>query len=128
MPIMKRLFTNIARLFVVSYARRILRRRISLADKLHKEKKTRYYVAYDLDMSKDLIVINRKGFRGLKRLYKIYDPSISTLNLKDGAYYYTADAAEKDALHPIEQESRKIAFINLMLERAGLVSASHSRR
>jgi hypothetical protein len=117
---MKRYLRNVARYFVILYSNRILRRRIKLADRLHAKKKTRFYVALDPMNSRNLLVMNRKGFRNLKRVFKIYDTTQTTIKLKEGSYYFTADAGENDPIPAIEKEARRLAFIQYMLTRAKL--------
>lgn len=119
---MKNPFKRIAAFLVTAYANRIYRKRVKLADKLHEELKWRMYVCMPFGGS-NLIIMDRKGFRKAKRLRHIYDPTVSTLNLQDGSYYYTADRGGNGAMSPREKELRRLAFVNYMLRRAKLTGA-----
>lgn len=116
---MKKIFNRLARFFVIVYANRIYKQRVKLADKLHAKYRTRMYVCMPFG-GKELIIMDRKGFRMAKELQHIRNPKLSTLCLKDGSYYYTANAAEKDAMTPKEMELRRLSFLNYMLRRAKL--------
>lgn len=117
---MKKLYKRVAKYFVILYANRIYNNRVKLADKLHSKNRTRYYVALDYSNSKNLLVMNRKGFRNLKRIFQIYDPAQGTLKLKEGAFYFTPDAKGNGPLLPVEKEARRLAFVKYMLDRARL--------
>ena len=119
---MKKLFRRIASFFVVAYANHVYRDRVRLADKFHKQLKWRMYVCIPFD-GKTLIVMDRKGFRHAKRLRHINDPTMSTVKLMDGSFYYTGDRDENGAMSPKEKELRRLAFVRYMLRRAKLPGA-----
>ena len=117
----RRVYRKIGVFFVTAYANRIYRNRVKDADRLHKEYKWRMYVCMPFG-GRDLIVMDRKGFRAAKRIQHIYDPTMSTDTLANGSFYYTGDRAENGVLSPKEIELRRLAFIHYMLVRSKLPS------
>ena len=118
----QRIYRKIGVFFVTAYANRIYRNRVKEADRLHKELKWRMYVCMPFG-GKNLIVMDRKGFRAMKRIQHIYDPTMSTGVLGEGSFYYTGDRAENGALTPKEIELRRLAFIHYMILRANMPGA-----
>lgn len=101
------------------YANRIYRKAVKQADRLHAERKERIYVASSIEDVRELVLYNRYKFRQIKN--KLFIPKYYISNLKDGAWYYTADRGEKNGLTPVEKEARRLAFVRHVLHRAKLL-------
>lgn len=119
---MKKIFKKIARFFVLLYARRQYNKAIMIADVEHDKKKKTFYVTLAPYNNHRLIIIDRKTFRKIKRDLKIYDKRQGMIYLKDGCFYHTPDANETKQLSKQNIEIRKIAFYNLILGNAGLLT------
>jgi hypothetical protein len=52
---------------------------------------------------------------------RLFIPKYYISNLKDGAWYYTADRGEQNGLTPEEKEIRRLAFVRHLLHRAKLI-------
>ena len=101
------------------YANRIYRKAVKEADKVHAERKERIYVASSIEDVRELVIYNRYKFRQMKN--KLFIPKYYISNLKDGAWYYTADRSEQNGLTPEEKEVRRLAFVRHVLHRAKLI-------
>ena len=116
---MKKFFRRLAGYIVTIYANRIYRKAVKEADRVHEERKERIYVASSIEDVRELVIYNRYKFRQIKN--KLFIPKYYISNLKDGAWYYTADRLEKNGLSPEEKEVRRLAFVRHVLHRAKLV-------
>lgn len=115
---MKKFFRKLAGYLVTAYANRLYRNAVKEAERVHNELGERIYVASSYrDISK-LIILNREKFRLMKRALRIGKHYIS--NLKEGAWYYTADRSGANGLTQTETEARRLAFVQHMLVRAKL--------
>ena len=119
---MKKLFRRLAGYVVTMYANHIYRKAVKEAEKVHAERKERIYVASSISNVNELILYNRYKFRQMKNKLEIPQGRKYYIdNLKDGAWYYTADRAEKNGLSEIEKEARRLAFVRHVLHRAKLL-------
>lgn len=116
---MKNFFRRIAGHLVTIYANRLYRKAVKEAEKVHAERKERIYVASSIEDVKELVIYNRYKFRQIKN--KLMIPKFYISNLKDGAWYYTADRSGSNGLSPEEKEARRLAFVRHVLHRAKLL-------
>lgn len=113
---MKNMIKQIRTWLVIIYANYQYKRNVRIADRLNQKYHTRYYVALDFNR-RSLFVLSRKDFRDIKKeLHPSNKDSI--LKLKEGAYYYTGNAIGTDTMPPLVKESRRLAFIKLILEKS----------
>lgn len=116
---MKKFFRKLAGYIVTIYANRIYRKAVEAADKLHEARGERFYVASSIEDVRELVIYNRYKFRQMKK--KLFIPKYYISNLKDGAWYYTADRSEQNGLTQEEKEIRRLAFVRHVLHRAKLI-------
>lgn len=116
---MKKFFRKLAGYIVTIYANRIYRKAVKEADKYHAVHRERFYVASSIEDVRELVIYNRYKFRQIKN--RLFIPKFYISNLKDGAWYYTADRGEKNGLTPEEKEIRRLAFVRHVLHRAKLI-------
>lgn len=116
---MKKFFRKLAGYIVTFYANRIYRKAVREADRVHAERKERIYVASSIEDVRELVIYNRYKFRKMKN--KLFIPKYYISNLKEGAWYYTADRSEQNGLSPQEKEVRRLAFVRHVLHRAKLI-------
>ena len=116
---MKKFFRKLAGYIVTYYANRIYRKAVKEADRVHAERKERIYVASSIEDVRELVIYNRYKFRKMKN--KLFIPKYYISNLKDGAWYYTADRGEQNGLTPEEKEIRRLAFVRHVLHRAKVI-------
>lgn len=115
---MKEFFKKLAGMVVTYYANRLYKNAVKEAEKVHALKKERIYVVSSLTNVSNLVILNRDKFRLMKKALRIQNHYID--NLKEGAWYYTADRAEKNGLSEQDREVRRLAFVRHMLHRAKL--------
>lgn len=116
---MKKFFKALAGYVVTAYANRLYRKAVKEADRRHKEEKEMIYVASSIADVRTLMTYNRRQFRLMKN--RLFIPKFYICNLKDGAWYYTADRGEAHGLTPKEKEARRLAFVKHVLHRAKLL-------
>lgn len=116
---MKKFFRKIAGFIVTVYANRIYRKAVKEADKVHKERGEMIYVASSISDVREIVIYNRYKFRAMK--HRLMIPKFYINNLKDGAWYHTADRGEKNGLSEQEKEIRRLAFVKHVLHRAKLL-------
>lgn len=116
---MKKFFRKLAGYIVTIYANRIYRKAVKEADRVHAERKERIYVASSIEDVRELVIYNRYKFRKMKN--RLFIPKYYISNLRDGAWYYTADRSEQNGLTPLEKEVRRLAFVRHVLHRAKLI-------
>ena len=116
---MKKFFRKIAKYVVTVYANRIYRKGVKIADQRHKVEKEMIYMASSMVDVSRLVTLNRRQFRFMKR--KLFIPKHFICNLKDGAWYHTADRGGQRGLTEQEKEIRRLAFVRHILHRAGLL-------
>lgn len=116
---MKKIFRRLAGYIVTIYANRIYRKAVQEAEKIHALRMERIYVASSIEDIRELVIYNRYKFRQIKKKLFIRDFYIS--NLKDGAWYYTADRLGKNGMTPQEKEARRLSFVKHVLHRAKLL-------
>lgn len=116
---MKKFFRSIAKYVVTLYANRIYRKAVKVADERHEKEKEMIYVASSMADVRELNTYNRRQFRYMKN--RLYIPKHYICNLKNGAWYHTADRGEKNGLSPQEKEIRRLAFVRHLLHRAKLL-------
>lgn len=129
---MRKFFRNLASKLVTWYYRRMYDQGVKACDKLHAEKKWAYYLIDwpDRKGKRVLQPLNRRGFRNLKHWaqgfyfgvdMKYWSKDYNMETLRQGAWYYTADRAEKNGISPEEKEIRRLAFLREGLRRAKLL-------
>lgn len=129
---MRKFFRGIAARCVTWYYNRMYQRGAQACDKLHKEKGWAYYLIDwpDKNGRRVLKPLNRRGFRNLKHWsqsfyfgvdMKYWSKDYNMSVLREGAWYYTPDKAEKDGLTEKEKEVRRLAFLREGLRRANLL-------
>ena len=129
---MKKIFRRFAARLVTWYYRRMYQKGVQACDELHEKNKWVYYLIDWPDRTGRRVLkpLNRRGFRNLKHWaqgfyfgvdmqYWSKDYNMNTL--RAGAWYYTADRAEKDGMTPEEKEIRRVAFLREGLRRAKLL-------
>lgn len=116
---MKNFFRKLAGYIVTIYANRLYRKAVEEADKVHEARGERIYVASSIEDVRELVIYNRYKFRQMKR--RLFIPKFYIENLKDGAWYYTADRSGKNGLTPEEKDIRRLAFVRHVLHRAKLI-------
>lgn len=117
---MKRIIRKIRIFFVTAFANREYNKAVKKANELANKHFTPFYVAIKFE-GKGLYIINRKGFRHIKRqintaaIWQGLGPiNKDTMNdLKLGCFYHTN-------LRPREKELRRLAYINYVLDLAGI--------
>jgi hypothetical protein len=114
---MKKLFRRLAGYVVTAYANRLYRKAVKIADKRHQDEKTMIYVISGYINPDDLVTCNRDEWRAMKKKAGIKDHIES---LKAGCWYHTTDGIDRNGLPPIDKEARRLAFVRLLLKRAGL--------
>jgi hypothetical protein len=115
---MKKIFRRLAGYVVTAYANRLYKKAVKIADERHANEKTTIYVISSYTDQSVLETYNRDQFRKIKRYFKMKEEKIE--NLRNGSWYHTADAGEKNGLTPLHKEARRLAFIRMMLTRAKL--------
>lgn len=129
---MKKFFKKLASFFVTWYYNRMYWKARKLCDKRHAEKKEMFYVIdWPTPSGKNILrVINRKKFRDLKHWAQKYyldknnvfwSNEYNILQVKEGAWYRTANRDERDGLSKHQAEIRRLAFIREGLRRAKLI-------
>lgn len=114
-------FRRFAAFLVTFYAGRIYDRARRRADERHAKEKTTIYVIVNPMDSRGLATCSRKEFRKMKELLRRRSPTYSVTLMKNGSYYHTADAGEKNAMSKTDMAVRRIAFIREALNRSGLI-------
>lgn len=117
--IMKKFFRKLAGYIVTVYANRIYRKAVKKADKVHEERGEMIYVASSIEDVRELVIYNRYKFRQMKN--RLFIPKYYISNLKDGAWYHTADRIGRNGLSEKEKEARRLAFVKHVLNRAKLL-------
>ena len=129
---MKKFFRKIAAMLVTAYYRRMYNNGVKMCDQLHAQKKYAYYlIDWPVKGGKRILrPLNHRGFRNLKHWsqgfyygvdMKYWSKDYNMALLREGAWYYTPDRAEKDGLTPKEKEIRRLAFLREGLRRAKLL-------
>ena len=116
--IMKKFFRKLAGKIVTIYANRLYTKAVKEADRVHNKLKERIYIVSSWGDISELVVLNRNTFRKMKRTFSIQDNMTS---LMEGAWYYTADRAEKNGLSEQDKEARRLSFIRHLLAKAKLL-------
>lgn len=101
-------FHNLIKAFHYRYATLMLDYAIHRAEKAHRASGERYYVIPD--SGRKLIVINRKEFRGFRRVY-LLDPSKRIADLMKTSFYFTADRAEKQILRHVDIQAKREMYL-----------------
>lgn len=117
---MKKIIRKIRIFFVTAFANHEYNKAVKKADKLANKHFMRYYVALKFE-GKGLYIINRAGFRHIKR--QINTAAIwqglgpinrdTMLDLRSGCFYHTN-------IKPKDRELRRLAYINYVLNLAGI--------
>ena len=116
---MKKFFRKLAGYLVTIYANRIYCKAVKEAERVHAERGERIYVASSIEDVRELVIYNRYKFRQMKK--RLFIPKFYISNLKDGAWYYTADRSGANGLGEAEKEARRLAFVRHVLYRAKLL-------
>lgn len=116
---MKKFFRRLAGYIVTVYANRIYRKAVKEADKVHAERGEMIYVASSIEDVRELVIYNRYKFRQMKN--RLFIPRYYISNLKEGAWYHTADRGGNNGLSEQEKEIRRLAFVQHVLHRAKLI-------
>lgn len=117
---MKKLIKRLATYVVTAYAQHLYKRIVKKAEERHEQEKTMIYVVSALNDVSRLCLYNRKQFRAMKAACKIYDPNYGVKEMRDGAWYHTGDALGKRRLSAVDQEARRLIFIQHILKRSNL--------
>lgn len=115
---MKKVIKKIASYVVAAYANRLYKKAVKKADERHAQEKTMIYVISSLLDDSQLVCCSRKEFREVKEKLRLRELKID--GLKAGSWYHTADAIERNGMNPIDKEARRIAFVRMLLSKAGL--------
>lgn len=115
---MKKFFNRIARYVVAAYANRLYKKAVQKADERHEQEKTMIYVISSLLDDTQLVCCSRKEFREVKE--KLGLRNLKMDGLKAGSWYHTSDAIGRNGISPIDKEARRIAFVRMLIEKAGL--------
>ena len=115
---MRKFFKKIARYVVAAYANRLYRKAVQKAEERHQQEKTMIYVISSFFEDSQLVCCSRQEFRECKERIGRRDLKID--GLKAGSWYHTTDAIGKNGLSPVDKEARRIAFVRMVLKRAGL--------
>lgn len=118
---MKRFIKKLATYVVTAYANHLYKRVVKKAEERHDKEKTMIYVVSALNDVSRLCLYNRSQFRAMKKACRIYSPLYGVKQMKDGAWYHTGDALNKNRLTAVEQEARRLVFIRHILQRAKLL-------
>lgn len=116
---MKKFFRKLAGYIVTIYANRIYRKAVKEADRVHEKRGERIYVASSIEDVRELVIYNRYKFRQMKN--RLFIPKYYISNIKEGAWYYTADRSGQNGLTEAEKEVRRLAFVRHVLHRAKLL-------
>lgn len=116
---MKKFFRRLAGYIVTVYANRIYRKAVKEADRVHAERGEMIYVASSIEDVRELVIYNRYKFRQMKN--RLFIPRYYISNLKEGAWYHTADRGGNNGLSEQEKEARRLAFVQHVLHRAKLL-------
>lgn len=116
---MKKIFKKFAGYLVTAYASRLYKKAVKIADQRHASEKTTIYVISSYTDESKLVTYNRKQFRAAKEFLKLRSEKISSM--KQGSWYHTADAIERNGLSANDREARRLAFIRMILAKAGLI-------
>lgn len=116
---MKKFLRRLAGYIVTVYANRIYRKAVKEADKVHAKRGEMIYVASSIEDVRELIIYNRYKFRQMKN--RLFIPKFYISNLKEGAWYHTADRGGNNGLSEQEKEARRLAFVQHVLHRAKLL-------
>ncbi len=115
---MKKFFKRLAGYLVTAYANRLYRKAMKIADERHSKEKTMIYVISSYFDESRLVTYNRKQFRATKEYLKMRRERVT--DMKAGSWYHTADAIERNGLSAKEKEARRLAFVRVLLRKAGL--------
>lgn len=115
---MKEFIKKLRGYVVTAYANRLYRKAVKIAEKRHKEEKTMIYVISSYFDESHLVTYNRRQFRSAKEYLRLRSQKIESL--KAGSWYHTTDAIDRNGMEPADKEARRIAFVRMILERAGL--------
>lgn len=115
---MKKFFRKLAGYFVTAYANRLYNKAVKIADERHENEHTMIYVISSYTDASKLVTYNRKQFRATKEFLKLRSEKVG--NMKQGSWYHTADAIERNGLSAKDREARRLAFVRMLLQRAGL--------
>lgn len=116
---MKKFLRRLAGYIVTVYANRIYRKAVKEADRVHAERGEMIYVASSIEDVRELVIYNRYKFRQMKN--RLFIPKFYISNLKEGAWYHTADRGGNNGLSEQEKEARRLAFVQHVLHRAKLL-------
>lgn len=117
---MRKLIKKLATYVVTAYAQYLYKRIVKKAEERHEKEKTMIYVISAPNDVRKLCLCNRKQFRAMKAFCKIFDPRYGVKEMKDGSWYHTGDAIGNGRLSAVEQEARRLVFIQHILKKANL--------
>ena len=115
---MKKFFSKIARYVVAAYANRLYRKAVRMADERSAKEKTMIYVISSFFDDSQLVCCSRQEFREVKERIRMRDLKVE--GLKAGSWYHTADAIGRNGIKPVDKEARRIAFVRMLIQKAGL--------
>lgn len=102
---------------VTAYANRLYKKAVKIANERHEAEHTMIYVISSYANPSQLVTYNRRQFRAAKEFLKLRSEKVA--NMKAGSWYHTPDAIGRDGLSRKEQEARRLAFVRMILARAG---------
>ena len=115
---MRKFFKKIASYVVAAYANRLYRKAVQKAEERHQHEKTMIYIISSFFDESQLVCCSRKEFRECKEKLRLRHLKID--GLKAGSWYHTTDSIGRNGLNPADKEARRIAFVRMILKRAGL--------
>lgn len=121
MNIFKKLFRNLAVIFVTLWAKITYRKGVDAAERRHAAKGNVIYLAADSFRPDHLVTYDKTQFKAEKHVYGVHARLLTMNTLKNGCYYYTADRFGNNGMSDRERERRRRAFIRERLALAGLI-------
>lgn len=116
---MKKIFKRLASYVVTAYANRLYKKAVKIADERHENEKTTIYVISSYSDPSVLETYNRDQFRKVKKHFNLRTENME--KVRNGSWYHTADAGERNGLADVDKEARRLAFIRMILDRANLL-------
>lgn len=117
---MRKFFKRLAVLVVTAYANRLFKKAVELAEERHTKNFRRHYVLSNPVNESRLIVVNAKEFQTMRRQFSIPVGVVDANALKTQSWYYTTGRSKKDSIGNKDYETRRLAFVKFLLEKAKL--------
>lgn len=121
MKFLKKLFRPVAIFFVTTWANRLWKQGIDMAERRHRLEGVQVYLASENFHPDRLTTYTKRQFKVEKRVFGFHARLLTMTTLKRGCYYYTANRQGGDAIPEKEKELRRQFFIKERLTKAKLV-------